>query len=59
MEISIADSTSKTSFPTPCTIWSDADLPAVVGFSVVNIELQRPTLVRLNQTEQVLAFVQD
>lgn len=59
MQITVANTTSKRPFSTPGPIGGDGDLPAVVCLRVVYVQLEWPTLVGLNQAEQVLALVQD
>ena len=59
VEVAIPDTAAKGSLPSPGSVGSDGDLPAVVSLRVVDIKLERPPLVRFYQTEEILTLVED
>lgn len=58
MQIAVADATAEAAFAAPLRVRLDGDLAAFVVFGVVHVHFQRPLLVRFDEREQVLAFVQ-
>ena len=59
VEIAVANTAAQGALPAPGSVRSDGDLPAVVCLRVVDVQLQRPPLVGLDQTEEILALVED
>ncbi len=59
MEIAVTNTTAQTPLAAPGAIRRDVDLSAVICLSVVDVELQRSSLVRFDQGEKILALMQD
>lgn len=58
MQVTISDSASQAPFSAPLGIRFDCHIAASVVVRVVDVQFQRPILVRFNQREQIFAFVQ-
>ena len=59
VQVAVPDTAAQRPLPAPGSVGSDGDLPAVVCLRVVDVQLQRPSLVGLYQTEEILALVED
>ena len=59
VQVAISYPTAQRSLASPGSVGSDGDLPAVVCLRVVDVQLQRSSLVGLYQTEEILALVED
>ena len=59
VEIAVANTAAQGALPAPGSVRSDGDLPAVVCLRVVDVQLERPPFVGLDQTEEILALVED
>jgi hypothetical protein len=59
MQVTKANSCSKTSFASPFAVRRDDDLPARVFIAIVDIKLQLLSLVSLNQREEVFALMEN
>ena len=57
VQVAISYPTAQRSLASPGSVGSDGDLPAVVSLSVVDIKLERPALVSLYETEEILTLV--
>ena len=59
VQVAVSYPTAQRSLASPGSVGSDGDLPAVVSLRVVNIKLERPPLVSLYETEEILTLVED
>ena len=59
VQVAVSDTAAQGPLASPGSVGRDGDLATVVGLRVVDVQLERPPLVSLYQTEEVLTLVED